>query len=85
MFFKKKVSLKISQNSQENICARASFLLKFQAYTCNFIKKETLTQVFSYEFCEIFKNTIFIEQPWATPSDTNKHAILEIKTSHKIC
>ena len=24
---------------------------------CNFIKKETLAQVFSYEFCEIFKNT----------------------------
>ena len=23
----------------------------------NFIKKETLTQVFSWEFCEIFKNT----------------------------
>ena len=23
------------------------------------IKKETLTQVFSYEFCEIFKNTFF--------------------------
>ena len=26
---------------------------------CNFIKKETLTQVFSYLFCEIFKNTFF--------------------------
>ena len=24
---------------------------------CNFIKKETLAQVFSCEFCEIFKNT----------------------------
>ena len=27
----------------------------------NFIKKETLTQVFSCEFCEICKNTIFTE------------------------
>ena len=27
---------------------------------CNFFKKETPTQVFSGEFCEIFKNTIFI-------------------------
>ena len=27
----------------------------------NFIKKETLTQVFSREFCEIFKNTFFAE------------------------
>ena len=29
--------------------------------TCKFIKKETLAQVFSCEFCEIFKNTFFIE------------------------
>ena len=28
----KKVFLKISQNSQENTCARASFVIKFQAY-----------------------------------------------------
>ena len=27
----------------------------------NFIKKETVAQVFSYEFCEIFKNSFFIE------------------------
>ena len=26
---------------------------------CNFIKKETLAQMFSCEFCEIFKNTFF--------------------------
>ena len=32
---------------------------------CNFIKKETLAQVFFYEFCEIFKNTFFIELPCA--------------------
>ena len=29
---------------------------------CNFIKRETLTQVFSCKFCEIFKNTCFTEQ-----------------------
>ena len=28
---------------------------------CNFIKKETLAQVFSCEFCGMFKNTFFIE------------------------
>ena len=28
---------------------------------CNFIKKETLTQVFFCEFCEISKNTVFTE------------------------
>ena len=49
----KKVFLEISQNSQENTCARVSFLIKLQA----FIKKETLAQVFSSEFCEISENT----------------------------
>ena len=47
---------KISQNSQEN-----TFL--------NFVKKETLAQVFSYEFCEISKNTFFTENLRATASD----------------
>ena len=32
----KKVLLEISQNSQENTCARVSFLIKLRA--CNFIK-----------------------------------------------
>ena len=57
--FYKKVFLEISQNSQKNICARASFLIKLQAL--NFTKKETLAQVFSCEFCEISKNTFFTE------------------------
>ena len=35
---------------------------------CNFIKKETLAQVFSCEFCEISKNTFFTEHLWATAS-----------------
>ena len=47
----KKLFLKVSQNSQENTCAKVSFLIKLQ--TCNFIQKETLVQVFSCEFCEI--------------------------------
>ena len=31
--------------------------------TCNFIKKETLAQVFYCEFCEISKNTFFQRTP----------------------
>ena len=54
-----KVFLEISQNSLENTFVRVYFLIKLQA--CNFIKKETLTQVFSCEFCEIFINAFFIE------------------------
>ena len=34
----------------------------------NFIKKETLEQVFSCEFCEISKNTVFTEHLWTTAS-----------------
>ena len=45
----------MSQNSQENTCARVSFLIKVQA-SCNYIKKEIVAQVFFCEFCEIFKN-----------------------------
>ena len=30
---------------------------------CNFIKKETLAQLFSCEFCQISKNTIFYRTP----------------------
>ena len=55
---KKKVFLAISQHSQENICARVSFLIKLEAWDLK--KKETLTQVFSCEFYEISKNTFFL-------------------------
>ena len=64
----KKFFLKISQNSQENNCAKVSFLIKLQAQSCNFIKKETLTQVFSCEFYEICKNTILTDHLQATAS-----------------
>ena len=53
--------LKILQNSQENICAKASFLIKFRPEACSIIRKENLAQVFSWEFCETFKNTYFEE------------------------
>ena len=59
----KKVFLEVLQNSKENTCARSSFLIKLQALACNFIKKETLTQVFSCEFCEISKNTFSYRTP----------------------
>ena len=36
------------------------------------IKKETLTQIFSFEFCDIFKNTLFTENLWATASRSLK-------------
>ena len=45
----------------------------FQAYqACNFIKKEILAQMFSCEFCEIFKNTFFTEHLRTTASENVK-------------
>ena len=52
----------MSQNSQENTCARVSFLIKLQAWD-NFIKKEIQAQMFSCKFYEIFKNTFFYKTP----------------------
>ena len=49
----KKVVLENWQNWQENTCARVSFLQSCRPKACNFIKKETLAQVFS---CEFFRN-----------------------------
>ena len=57
------VSLEISQNSQENICARLSFLIKLQVSAFNFIRKETLAQVFFSEFCNISKNPFSYRTP----------------------
>ena len=47
---------RLSQNSQENTCAS------------NFIKKETVAQVFFCEFCEISDNTFFTEYLLTTAS-----------------
>ena len=54
----KKVFLEISQNPQENTCAKVSFLIKLQS----------LGQVLSCEFCEISKNTFFYRTPLVATS-----------------
>ena len=66
------VFLEILQNSQEDTSARVSFLINLQAPACNFIKKETLAQVFSCEFCETSKNTFFTEHLRATAFGTSE-------------
>ena len=50
--------LAISQNSQGSTCARVSFLIKLQTSGLQLYQKETLAQVFSWEFCKISKNTL---------------------------
>ena len=59
----KKMFLQISQNSQEKICTRISFLIKLNSVDLQFIKEVTLMQVFSCEFYEICKNTFFGRTP----------------------
>ena len=41
----------------------------FLQASANFIKNETLAQVFSREFCKISKNTFFKEHLWMTDSE----------------
>ena len=64
----KNVFLEILQNSQKNRCARVSFLIKLKTSACNFIKKETVAQVFTCEFCKISKNTFSYRTPPVAPS-----------------
>ena len=44
---------------QENTCVGFSFLIKFQALCLQYYSRETPTQVFSCEYCKIFKNSFF--------------------------
>ena len=53
---------KFAKFTGKHLC-QSLFLIKLQA-----IKKETGTGVFC-EFCEIFKNTFFIEHVWTTVSE----------------
>ena len=78
----KKMFLEISQNSQQNTCARVS-LSKLQAEACNFIKKETLAQVFSSEFCEVSKNTFSYGTPPVAASEMKWFWIWKHNTSWK--
>ena len=53
-----------------------------ESRTYNFIKKETMAQVFSCEFCKIYKNTFFTEHLWATASGLNLTKIFKESTIH---
>ena len=45
--------------------------------SCNFIKKGTLAQMFSCEFCEFFKNSFLYRTPPVAASEKRKHIYLE--------
>ena len=54
VFCKKVVLRNFAKFTRKHLC---------QSQACNFIKNETLEQVFSCEFCEISKNTFFYRTP----------------------
>ena len=51
----------------KHLC-QSLFLNKVAGDACNVIKKETLAQVFSWEFCEISKNTFSYRAPLVAAS-----------------
>ena len=59
--FVEKVFLEISRNSQENTCARASFLINLQALDLQLYQKETLTQVLPANFAKFLRTPFFTE------------------------
>ena len=73
--------LKTAENECEILQSRSSRLkgfckkgvlknfAKFRPHVCNFIKKETLAQVLSCEFCKISKNTFSYRKPPVATSE----------------
>ena len=62
VFSKKGVLRNFAKFAGKHLC-QGLFFNKVAGGACNFIKKETLAQVFSCEFCEISKNTFSYRTP----------------------
>ena len=61
-------SCPVAKFTEKHLC-QSLFFNKVAGLDCNFSKKETLAQVFSYEFCEISKNTFFYRTPQVAASE----------------
>ena len=66
--------VQVRSSRQEMFCKKGA--LKNFTNACNFIKKETLAQLFSCEFREISKNTIFYRTPLVAASKIRVHKII---------
>ena len=58
-----KLLTKLIDYSNFNFFSNAKAVARRCPEACNFIKKETLAQAFSREFCEIFRNIFFNRIP----------------------
>ena len=79
-FYCKSNSDFMSRSSHQRYSVKNGVLRNFTKFTgkylcqslifkvCNFVKNETLAQVFSCEFCDISKNILFTEHLWTTAS-----------------
>ena len=83
VFCEKGVLRNFSKFTEKHLCQSLSFN-KVAGGACNFIKKETLTQVFFCEFWQISKNTFFYKTPLvaaSAPSTPNCPCTLFIRTN----
>ena len=64
VFCKKKVFLKISQNTQETTCVTVFFLIKLQARSATFFKKRLWQRRFPVNFAKFLRTPSFIEHLW---------------------
>ena len=93
-------SIQLFRSSHPDVFCKKYVLRNFTKFTgkyrkpetCNFIKKETLAQVFSCEFCKISKNTFYYKTPLVAASElldlsieiltfitrTGEHILLEL-------
>ena len=67
IFYKKKTLLKkthsVESQKPESVSRSWSVKIHKKTQACNVIKKETLANVISCDFCKIFKNTSFYRTP----------------------
>ena len=78
---RKDVFRNFSKFTGKHLCQSLFFNKVVQAQACNFIKKETLAQVFAFEFWEISKKTFFTEHLWATGSDQTPPLSLRVAST----
>ena len=71
VFCEKGVLRNFSKFTGKQVCQSLFFnkVADLRPQACNFIKKETLAQVFSCEFCQISKNTFFQGTPLVVASE----------------
>ena len=76
LFCKKGVFRNFAKLTGKHLC-QSLFFNEVVGQACNFIKKETLAQMFSCEFCEISNNTVFYRAPPVAAS------VVRRNTKHK--